>query len=135
MVGLKSLALMATICGCVPALAAESRPLAAADYRLTVEKPDAFRLTPKETAALRRSRARNPRPPRARRQALRRADRSRRAKPSLDPALVHAVIYVESGYNPAARSPKGALGLMQVMPDTAARYGVRRSRRVRWRRT
>ncbi|HEV7820282.1 MAG TPA: transglycosylase SLT domain-containing protein, partial [Burkholderiales bacterium] len=44
---------------------------------------------------------------------------------SLDPALVHAVIAVESGYNPAARSPKGALGLMQVLPETALRYGIR----------
>ena len=44
---------------------------------------------------------------------------------SLDPALVHAVISVESGYNPAARSPKGALGLMQVLPATALRYGIR----------
>lgn len=43
----------------------------------------------------------------------------------LDPALVHAVIFVESRYNPAARSPKGALGLMQVMPQTASRYGVK----------
>jgi soluble lytic murein transglycosylase-like protein len=44
---------------------------------------------------------------------------------SLDPALVHAVIFVESRYNPTARSPKGALGLMQVMPQTASRYGIR----------
>ena len=43
---------------------------------------------------------------------------------ALDPALVHAVIAVESGYNPAARSVKGAIGLMQVLPETAARYGV-----------
>lgn len=43
---------------------------------------------------------------------------------SLEPALVHAVIAIESGYNPAARSVKGAIGLMQVMPATAARYGV-----------
>jgi hypothetical protein len=43
---------------------------------------------------------------------------------AIDPALVHAVVSVESGYDPAARSPKGALGLMQVMPQTALRYGV-----------
>ncbi len=44
---------------------------------------------------------------------------------ALEPALVHAVIAVESAYNPAARSPKGAIGLMQLMPDTALRYGVK----------
>lgn len=43
---------------------------------------------------------------------------------SLDPALLHAVVMVESGYNPNAVSPKGAVGLMQLMPDTARRYGV-----------
>lgn len=42
----------------------------------------------------------------------------------LDPRLLHAVIATESGYNPAARSPKGAQGLMQLMPATARRYGV-----------
>lgn len=43
---------------------------------------------------------------------------------AIDPALVHALIYVESRHNPSARSPKGALGLMQVLPETASRYGV-----------
>lgn len=43
----------------------------------------------------------------------------------LEPALIHAVISAESGYNPLARSRKGAAGLMQLMPETAKRYGVK----------
>jgi soluble lytic murein transglycosylase-like protein len=43
----------------------------------------------------------------------------------VDSALVHAVISAESGYNPAALSKAGARGLMQLMPATAQRYGVR----------
>ena len=43
----------------------------------------------------------------------------------LDPALLHALVTVESGYDARARSPKGALGLMQLMPETARRYGSR----------
>ncbi len=42
----------------------------------------------------------------------------------LDPALVRAVVAVESAYEPAAVSPKGAVGLMQVVPATAERYGL-----------
>lgn len=45
----------------------------------------------------------------------------------VDPALLHAVITAESGYNPAAVSNKGAVGLMQLMPQTARRYGVENS--------
>ncbi len=42
----------------------------------------------------------------------------------VDAALVHAVISAESGYNPGAVSRAGARGIMQLMPDTARRFGV-----------
>ncbi len=42
----------------------------------------------------------------------------------VDARLVHAVIETESAYNVTAQSPKGAVGLMQLMPDTAKRFGV-----------
>lgn len=43
----------------------------------------------------------------------------------LDEALVRAVIHAESAFDPNAVSDKGAQGLMQLMPDTAIRFGVR----------
>jgi Transglycosylase SLT domain len=43
---------------------------------------------------------------------------------SLDPKLVKSVMLVESAFNPAAVSRKGARGLMQLMPETAVRHGV-----------
>lgn len=42
----------------------------------------------------------------------------------LDRHLLHSIIAVESGFNPAAVSPKGAIGLMQVMPQTGRRFGI-----------
>ncbi|MGD1105107.1 MAG: lytic transglycosylase domain-containing protein [Terriglobia bacterium] len=42
----------------------------------------------------------------------------------VDPELIHAIIRVESGYDPKAVSSKGAMGLMQLIPATAQRFGV-----------
>jgi soluble lytic murein transglycosylase-like protein len=43
----------------------------------------------------------------------------------LEPALLRSIIEAESGFNGNAISPKGAVGLMQVMPETGRRYGIR----------
>ncbi|MEN6608094.1 MAG: lytic transglycosylase domain-containing protein [Bryobacteraceae bacterium] len=49
----------------------------------------------------------------------------------VDPLLVHSVIQVESNYDPLATSPKGAQGIMQLIPSTARRFGVTNSYDVR----
>jgi soluble lytic murein transglycosylase-like protein len=56
---------------------------------------------------------------------LEKAVQAAAARNHLDPALVQAVIQAESNWDPHAVSRKGALGLMQLMPATAERYGVR----------
>ncbi len=49
-------------------------------------------------------------------------------KHKIDPKLLHAIIRAESAYNPNAVSRVGAVGLMQLMPATAKRYGVKNRR-------
>jgi len=112
---------MAGMLAITPAVAAERAP--ASEFRLNMAQPAAFQLA----AAHARATARPAEPAipahLADRPYATLVHRAALAA-ALDPALVHAVISVESGYNQAARSPKGAIGLMQLMPDTAARYGV-----------
>jgi hypothetical protein len=55
---------------------------------------------------------------------LERIAREAAERHQVDPALVKAVIATESGWNPHAVSNKGAMGLMQLVPGTAQRYGV-----------
>ena len=121
---------VAAICATMGAVALELTPAPASAYRLSLNDLDSFRLAHRDGYA--------PAPaPAAGKEAAISAKLvgmpfsaeidSAARQTSLDPALVHALIYVESRYNPAARSPKGAIGLMQLMPDTASRYGVTRA--------
>jgi soluble lytic murein transglycosylase len=74
---------------------------------------------------LARRKATELRPVPARRQSLTPLIERHAAAQDLDTRLVRAVIQVESGYNPDARSRKGAMGLMQLMPQTAQELKVR----------
>ena len=98
-------------------------------YRLTIEPgapavarsaeayqtDTAYRLRSAEVAA--------PPPPVDNRPFAQEIDRAARDA-GVEPALVHAVVQVESAYRPDAVSPNGAVGLMQLLPGTAQRYGV-----------
>ena len=108
-----------------PCAGGEVSVSASAEYRLNVTEPHSLRLFGEVPAAP----ASDPRSEPAIPALLAKmpyaaliSSAARRA--ALDPALVHAVIFVESRYHVAARSPKGAIGLMQVLRETAARYGV-----------
>jgi soluble lytic murein transglycosylase-like protein len=75
-----------------------------------------------QSAAGHRSTGHNP--------SLTEAVRRETAKYSIDPLLIYALIEQESGGKVRAVSPKGARGPMQLMPATAARFGVRNSRDI-----
>jgi len=66
------------------------------------------------------SRTRNPYPPAGYEELITSAARTY----GLNPRIIRSVIEVESGFNPFARSPKGAMGLMQIMPQTAYDLGL-----------
>lgn len=96
----------------------------ASDYRLQLQDGATYRLASPELAEGADDRRRQ-----ARREALstlpfaalieRAAEQG-----GIEPELLHAVVRTESAYNPHAVSPKGALGLAQLMPSTALAYGV-----------
>lgn len=118
-------AALALICALVDSATAEVAAVNAVEYRLNLAHPGTFRLAAKESAMP----PPEPRPDYT--TPARLIDRpfaklieAAAREAALEPALVHAIISVESGYNSVARSPKGAIGLMQVMPETASRYGV-----------
>ena len=117
-------AIMAPMLAPMPVVAAEVGSADAAAYRLNIGETNAFRLGMQSSRIPGSSTTETaiPAPLAGKPFAAQIQNAAREA--GLSPALVHAVISVESGYNPKARSPKGAIGLMQVMPDTALRYGV-----------
>ena len=104
-----------------PCAAGEASAPASAAYRLNIAEPHAVRLFGDVPATARTEPAI---PPLLAGRPYAALISSAAHKASLDPALVHAVIFVESRYQAAARSPKGAIGLMQVLRETAARYGI-----------
>jgi hypothetical protein len=124
-------------------MSAQAAP-ADSPYRLRISDPDAYRLAPPYRAPEKGNPGEDPAADpvvgalseaaqaeaAARREAemaakphARQIERAARAA-QLDPALVHALIYVESRHSAKAVSVKGAVGLMQVLPDTGARYGI-----------
>ena len=107
----------ALLCGTVQA---DSDP-----YRLQLPQQSDYRLHGNGSDASTEMQARLDRKPHAR--EIRAAAIASR----LDPALVHALIHVESRHQKDAVSPKGAVGLMQVLPATALRFGVDQPGQVR----
>ncbi len=73
------------------------------------------------------AKARHAEPPKAVAEAMAPYVEKTAERYNVDPLLVQSVIEVESNYNAAAVSPKGAQGLMQLMPQTARRFDVRNS--------
>lgn len=96
---------------------------AEAQVRVEVQ-PDGTRKIVNETEAQRARRSASRLVPMPDQGEIARLIRRHARHYGLSPQLVQAVVQVESGYNPKALSRKGAMGLMQLMPETAAELGV-----------
>ena len=104
-----------------PCAAGEASAPASAAYRLNIAQPQSLRLFGEGPAA---QQAEPAIPALLAKMPYSSLVWGAARQTALDPALVHAIIFVESRYDAAARSPKGAIGLMQVLRETAVRYGV-----------
>jgi len=109
---------------CQPAPSPQSRPVSYGSAIDVVASVPLGGRSPVESAANDPDDARGRGPGRAGRPAFESLIETAAQRWGHDPALIHAVIQVESSYAANAVSPKGAIGLMQIMPDTARRYGI-----------
>jgi soluble lytic murein transglycosylase-like protein len=93
-------------------------------YSLSLQSPEKYRLGTQQPDTIGTSMDSSTRVPDLNGQPFQREIANAANEFKVDAALVHAVIQVESGYNAGARSAKGAQGLMQLLPETARRFGV-----------
>lgn len=114
----------------LPSMAMMALPAVAADIHARVDGDGRLRISDRPMAGSRPfdRRITYPAPSHARRGAaqdnlVRLIDRIG-TELGVDGALLHAIVQQESAYDPHARSRAGAIGLMQLMPDTAKRFGV-----------
>ena len=105
----------------LPGAAADAAAPAASPYRLQQSGNGEYRLAGRQAVP---GRASGPLPARLAEKPHAREIEQAARRNSLDPRLVHAVIHVESRHQAGAVSPKGAIGLMQVLPATAQRFGI-----------
>lgn len=103
----------------LPAIGAEQYQATAGAYKLNLSQQGDYRLN--GTGA---SNENAPVPALLNKKPYAREIEAAALASKLDPVLVHALIHVESQHRKDAVSNKGAIGLMQVMPETAQRFGV-----------
>lgn len=116
--------LLPVLAACVWAFSGQALAGAANPYLLQLSGAADYRLTTAQAVPARSKAAPRPSAGVLRDKPFAEAIEQAAHRHDLDPALVHAVIHVESRHRADARSPKGAIGLMQLMPQTAARFGI-----------